>query len=396
MRVLNLFMVASMPIVKVLLITAIGLFLAFDNVDILGVHARKHINKVVFFVFNPALVGSNLAKTVTLKSFLKLWFMPVNVLITFLLGSALGWVVVRVTRAPKNLKGLIIGSCSAGNIGNMLMIIIPAMCKEKGNPFGAPDVCHTYGMAYASLSLALGAVFLWSYVYNIVRISSRDAAETAALDEFNGEASVSYKEPLLPSTDYPPVHSVDEIPVSRTLKDRLSTFAKSINLKAVLAPSTIAAIVGFVIGVIGPVRTLLIGNDAPLHVIQDSAFLLGEAAIPATTLILGANLLRGLKGSAIQLRIVFGIVAVRYIFLPLLGIVIVQGAVHFGLLQFDPLFHFVLLLQYAVPPAMNIGTITQLFGMGQSECSVIMLWTYALASVALTLWSTFFLWLVSP
>jgi len=44
---------------------------------------------------------------------------------------------------------------------------------------------------------------------------------------------------------------------------------------------------------------------------------------------------------------------------------------------------------------MMAGTITQLFGAGQSECSVIMLWTYALASVAVTLWSTLFLWIVA-
>lgn len=41
------------------------------------------------------------------------------------------------------------------------------------------------------------------------------------------------------------------------------------------------------------------------------------------------------------------------------------------------------------------GTITQLFGAGESECSVIMLWTYGLASVTLMLWSTLFMWLVS-
>ena len=40
------------------------------------------------------------------------------------------------------------------------------------------------------------------------------------------------------------------------------------------------------------------------------------------------------------------------------------------------------------------GTITQLFGAGKSECSVIMLWTYAFASVSLTLWSAYFMWLV--
>lgn len=38
---------------------------------------------------------------------------------------------------------------------------------------------------------------------------------------------------------------------------------------------------------------------------------------------------------------------------------------------------------------------TQLFGAGESECSIVMLWTYALASVALTVWSTIFMWLVA-
>jgi hypothetical protein len=43
----------------------------------------------------------------------------------------------------------------AGNVGNIFLIIIPALCKEKGSPFGAPDACLTYGLAYSSLSLAV-------------------------------------------------------------------------------------------------------------------------------------------------------------------------------------------------------------------------------------------------
>ncbi|KAF3552971.1 hypothetical protein F2Q69_00014921 [Brassica cretica] len=46
-------------------------------------------------------------------------------------------------------------------------------------------------------------------------------------------------------------------------------------------------------------------------------------------------------------------------------------------------------------PASLTRTITQLFGAGESECSVILLWTYALASVSLTVWPTFFMWLVA-
>ena len=41
------------------------------------------------------------------------------------------------------------------------------------------------------------------------------------------------------------------------------------------------------------------------------------------------------------------------------------------------------------------GTITQFFGVGEKESSVILLLTYTLAPVALTLWSTLFLWLVN-
>jgi auxin efflux carrier family protein len=42
--------------------------------------------------------------------------MPVNVFLTFLLGSILGWAVVQITRPPTKLRGLILGCCAAGNL----------------------------------------------------------------------------------------------------------------------------------------------------------------------------------------------------------------------------------------------------------------------------------------
>jgi predicted permease len=53
--------------------------------------------------------------------------------------------------------------------------------------------------------------------------------------------------------------------------------------------------------------------------------------------------------------VIAGVVAVRFILLPLLGTVLVKAAVRFGVIRPDPLYQFILLLQYAVPPAMNIG-----------------------------------------
>ena len=83
------------------------------------------------------------------------WFMPVNILLTFIIGSVLAWILIKITRTPPHLQGLVIGCCSAGNLGNLLLIIVPAVCNESNSPFGDSTVCSSYGMAYASLSMAV-------------------------------------------------------------------------------------------------------------------------------------------------------------------------------------------------------------------------------------------------
>lgn len=46
MGLLDLFVAASMPVLKVLLVTGLGLILALDRIDLLGDDARKHLNNV--------------------------------------------------------------------------------------------------------------------------------------------------------------------------------------------------------------------------------------------------------------------------------------------------------------------------------------------------------------
>ncbi|KAI3794434.1 hypothetical protein L1987_37066 [Smallanthus sonchifolius] len=399
MGFVDLFSAASMPVLKVLIVTALGSFLALDSVDIFGQSTMKQVNNIVFFVFTPSLVGSNLAKTITLESIISMWFMPVNILLTYIIGSALGWVLLIITRPPQHLKGLIIGACAAGNLGSLPLIIIPAVCKEKGSPFGDPDVCHEYGMAYASLSMAIGAIFLWTYVYNLVRVfsvNSQDSGNNVVVSvKVTGSMGNHLTKSLIPSSSSTLNMKGRWKVTPEMMKQHLGNLSRRLNLQAVFTPSTIGAIVGFMIGTITPIRRLLIGTTAPLRVIQDSASLVGDAAIPTMTLIMGGNLLRGLKGSSVSASLVIGIVVVRFIFLPIFGTLIIKGAIHFSLVHADPLYLFVLLLQFALPPAMNIGTITQLFGAGEAECSVIMMWAYGLASLSLTFWSMFFMWLVA-
>ncbi|XP_066394577.1 protein PIN-LIKES 3-like [Miscanthus floridulus] len=414
MDLVELFVTACVPVFNMLLVAGVGSFLATDFAGILSKEARKHLNNVVFYVFSPSLVAIYLAKTITMESLAKLWFLPVNVLLGFTFGLFFGWIVVRVTRAPAKQRGLILGCCSAGNLGNIFLIIIPALCKEKGSPFGAPDVCQNLGLAYSSLSMAIGAIFLWSIVYNIVRVTSNvtqgddnaQTNETKVLNSGNATATIAEEncstsndctnECTLPLLSTRIVPAKNKEPMLKRARKFLSSISEAVDLKKLFAPSTIAVIVGFIIGGTPLIRNAIIGDNAPLRVLQESSELIGGGAIPSITLIMGANLLNGVRGRAsVPPSVIAGVIVVRYILLPLLGTALVKGAVRLGLIQPDPLYQFILHLQYAVPPALNIGTIMQLFGVGESECSVIFVWVYALATVAVTIWSAFFMWMLS-
>ncbi|KAE8713871.1 Auxin efflux carrier family protein isoform 1 [Hibiscus syriacus] len=449
MGLIDLLIVALIPVTKVLLVTGVGLFLALDHVNLLGPDAKNHLNKLVFYVFGPSLVAINLAGTITFDSFLTLWFMPVNILITFIIGSALAWILIKITKTPRHLQGMVIGCCSAGNLGNLPLILVPAVCEEPNNPFGDSSTCSANAGAYASLSLAVGAIFIWSYAYGIMRSYANICKEdsltiTIQTSEETSEAVLeSCREALLISKDRlaSDEYSIQELPLHNfgTQKEIsvlkkgfqcINRIMKKINLKEVLAPSAIAgvcqnscilyieSIVGFIVGTVSPIRQLLIGADAPLRVIECSINLIGyvcplrhsfptshilnftnpcacrEPTVACMTLLVGANLLKGLKGSDMSPSIIVGIIAVRNILMPLFGVGVVRAAQHFGVVGSDPLFQFVLMLQYALPPAMAVGTMTQLFQVGQSESSVIMLWTYAVAAFSITIWSTVFMWLL--
>ncbi|KAJ3672301.1 hypothetical protein LUZ60_007022 [Juncus effusus] len=419
MAFLSLFLVASLPVIQVLLLGLLGAFLATGYGNILTPSARKDINKVVYAVFTPALIFSNLAKTVTLKDVISWWFMPVNIGIIFLIGGLIGWLAVLILNPPKHLRGLIIASCSAGNLGNLLVIIVPAVCDEDGNLFGSDkSICRARGLSYASFSMALGGFYIWTHTYSLMKrtaklyhrmqlIKNATAIEqrNSFSSERNEEEPVDQEAPLSEpekSFDEKVPHHL-ELPLlssgllsgsRRSIWERLKEASYQI-VEELLAPPTVSAIVGFIIGTIPWLKFLIIGDNAPLRVIQDSIKLLGDGTIPCITLILGGNLVQGLRKSVINPMAVISIMIVRYIILPVIGIGVVKLAYQVGFLPQDPLYHYVLMVQFALPPAMNISTMAQLFDIAQEECSVIFLWTYLVAAIALTIWSTIFMWILS-
>lgn len=414
MGFLSLLEVASMPILQVLIISVLGAVMATDYLKLLPGDARKSLNRIVFMVFTPCLMFASLAESVTFQDIVSWWFMPVNVGLTFLFGGILGWIAVKIVKPKPYLEGLIIATCSSGNLGNLLLIVIPAICKEDGSPFGDHRVCTSVGLSYASFSMALGGFYIWTYTYQLIRSSSLKfkalkTAEEEAFKEPNKDLDTNEKSYLLGN------NSQDQLPISVTKATENQTKASIVAeietaegsswskvigmlhtfLEELMAPPTLGAIVGFLFGSVTWLKNLVIGDAAPLRVIQDSVKLLGDGTIPCITLILGGNLTQGLRKAQVKPSIIIAVVCVRYIFSPLIGIGMVKAAVNLGFLPADPLYHFVLMLQYTVPPAMNISTMTQLVDVAQEECSVLIMWTYLVAALALTIWSTVFMWLLS-
>ncbi|KAL1207206.1 Protein PIN-LIKES 5 [Cardamine amara subsp. amara] len=391
----SLLEVASMPVIQVLIISLVGAFLASDRCKFFPVEARNSMNKVVFVLFAPALMFANLAQTVTLEDIISWWFMPVNMGLTFLIGGLLGWMVVKILKPPPYLEGLIVATCSSGNMGNLPIILVPAICDEDKSPFGNRSVCRTVGLSYASFSMALGGFYIWTYTFRLIKgsamkIKAMEEAEKPAIRSSNSDLEADHKTHLL---DAPEDEEKEVVKEETGFWRKVADFLHEI-LEELLAPPTLGAIIGFVFGAVKWLRNLIIGDDAPLRIIQSTAKLLGDGTIPCMTIILGGNLIKGLRSSAVKPMVVLGIVCVRYILLPIIGIGIVLTAASLGFLPADPLFQYVLMLQFTLPPAMNIGTMTQLYNVAQDECSVLMLWTYLIAILALTVWSTIFLHLL--
>ncbi|KAD7477330.1 hypothetical protein E3N88_00466 [Mikania micrantha] len=421
MGFLGLLEVASMPILQVLIVSAIGAFMATDFLNLLSQDTRNSINKVIFQLLSKSSSCRSLFTNSRNKLIESGWFMPINIGVTFLCGGILGWAAVKIIKPKPHLEGLIIAMCSTGNFANLLLIMLPAICTDDGSPFGDHNVCKAKGLSYASFSMALGSFYTWTCTYQMIQRSAlkhNAMKETEKLpNEANNNLDANQNTHLLNKQHHGHIDRImpspnltnddtenqcivyqgsvgNEEKKDGSFSDQLVEMLKKI-LEQLLAPPTLGSFAGLVFGAIPWVKNLLTGENAPLRVVQDSMTLLGDGTIPCLTLILGGNLTQGLRRARVGPAIIITVIIVRYLILPIIGIGVISLAAVMGLLPSDPLFRFVLLIMFALPPGVNISTMAQLFSVGQEECAMLMMWTYLVAAFALTAWSTVYMWILS-
>lgn len=420
-----------LPVLKLITLTVFGLVLSRPGIQLIPKDTFKLLSKLVFMLFLPCLIFIHLGEAITVKNFLHWWFIPVNVILSTFIGCVLGLLVARICRPPPEYIRFTVIMTAFGNTGNLPLAIVGSVCHSDHNPFG-PD-CQQTGTAYVSFAQWFAVLLVYTLVYHMMEppMEYDEVIEDGAEIQEEGPTN-DLSRPLLVEAEWPGMEdretehcktpliarvfkssaslSQSSIPEPDSLEDgdpesgprnpkslnclaeprmmrRIRNIAEKTPVSHILQPPTIATLLAFFVGMIPPIKSFVYGEDAPLSFITDSLEILAQAMVPSVMLILGGMLAEGPNESKLGRRTTIGIIVARLLILPLIGIGVVCLA---DKLQFlipgDPMFRFVLLLQYATPSAILLGAVASLRGYAVCEASALLFWQHIFAVLSLAIY----------
>ncbi|XP_014519450.1 protein PIN-LIKES 2 [Vigna radiata var. radiata] len=418
---------AIVPLLKLLCLTVIGLVLANPRMQFIPRATFKLLSKLVFALFLPCLIFTDLGESITLENFVDWWFIPVNVLVSTAIGCLLGFLVVIICKPPPELNRFTIIMTGFGNTGNLLLAVVGSVCHSDDNPFGKQ--CNTRGVTYVSLSQWVSVILVYTLVYHMMEPPMEYyeiVEEGAEIEEEQALNDIS--RPLLVEAEWPGIEdketehsktpfiarifksisgiSPSNIPELEATAEsggnspksirclaeprvvrRIRIVAKQTPIQHILQPPTLASLLAIIVGTVPQLKAVFFGYDAPLSFITDTLEIVAAAMVPSVMLVLGGMLAEGPNESKLGLKTTIGITVARLLVLPVLGIGIVtlSDKLNF-LVENDAMFRFVLLLQYTTPSAILLGAIASLRGYAVSEASALLFWQHIFALLSFSLY----------
>ena len=141
------------PVMKVLTMCALGSLLAQPRINIITPAATRLLSKLVFALFLPCLIFTELGEYMTLGNMLEWWFIPVNVVICYFIGCIAGVFVALICKPPPEFFRFTVVMTGIGNAGNLPLAIIGSICHGQDQPFGKKYAILT------SMSTCVGMFF---------------------------------------------------------------------------------------------------------------------------------------------------------------------------------------------------------------------------------------------
>ncbi|XWS34522.1 hypothetical protein CRYUN_Cryun21dG0045600 [Craigia yunnanensis] len=418
---------AIVPLMKLLSLTVIGLVLAHPKTKIIPKATFKLLSKLVFAIFLPCLIFTELGESITLDSIVQWWFIPVNVSISTFVGCLLGFLVVVICRPPPQYKRFTIIMTAFGNTGNLCIAIVESVCHTSNSPFGPH--CHSRGVAYVSFAQWVAVILVYTLVYHMMEPPLEFYEVVDGGTEIEEQRPLNdISRPLLVEAEWPGIEqketehsktpfiarifksfssrSITTLPdldingetgessarFIRCLAEprvvrKIRIVAEQTPLQHILQPPIIASLLAIIVGTMPQLKAFVFGYDAPLSFITDSLEIIAGAMVPSVMLILGGMLAEGPNDSKLGLRTTIGITVARLLVLPLVGIGVVTLASKLNfLVPGDAMYTFVLLLQYTTPSAILLGATASLRSYAVSEASALLFWQHVFALFSLSLY----------
>ncbi|CAI9097143.1 OLC1v1033495C1 [Oldenlandia corymbosa var. corymbosa] len=278
--------IAVLPIAKVFTMCFMGFLMASKYVNILPANGRKLLNGLVFSLLLPCLIFSQLGEAITFQKMLEWWFIPFNIILTTIAGSIIGLVVAWIVKPPYPYFKFTIVQIGIGNIGNVPLVLIAALCRDKSNPFGDSEKCSQDGNAYISFGQWVGAIVLYTYVFHMLAPPPEGTfdVEEGNCHIKNPSKSSSQSQLKANSPEQVPLLNEEAASADTALnKNKIRSFLKlvydKLKLKQILQPPIIASVIAIFIGCVPFLKRLIFTSDAPLYFFTDSCMILGYASL---------------------------------------------------------------------------------------------------------------------
>ncbi|KAL5722089.1 Protein PIN-LIKES 2 [Ranunculus cassubicifolius] len=410
---------AVIPLMKLISLTVIGLILAHPKTQMIPKATFKLLSKLVFALFLPCLIFFHLGQSITLNNIVEWWFIPVNVLLSTMIGCILGYLVAITCRPPRQFFRLTIIMTAFGNTGNLPIAIVGSICHSHDHPFGPH--CKRNGVAYVSFAQWVSVILVYTLVYHMMEPPMQYDEEVEEPAEITEIVDSNISRPLLVEAEWPGIeekgtehsktafiarifnsissvsqtnlpdfdeepHSISCLAEPKVVR-KIRNVAEQTPVQHILQPPTIASLLAIIVGAVPQFKDVFFGSDAPLSFLTDSLEILAGAMVPSVMLILGGMLAEGPNDSKLGIKTTVGITIARLILLPLFGIGVVALAGKMNILVHgDLMYKFVLLLQYTTPSAILLGAIASLRGYAVSESSALLFWQHICAIFSLSMY----------
>ncbi|CAL5223347.1 g5851 [Coccomyxa viridis] len=147
---------------------------------VLDGRGTQSLSRLIFYVFIPSLTFTKLGASVDLHNMGRWWILPVNVFISICIGMVIGWLCSRLLKAPKKLRPHIICCIATGNVGNLPIVLVAALCEDQSSAVAhavAPGRCYELGIAYVVFAMWVAGLFQFSVAYALLKPSPETLEE---------------------------------------------------------------------------------------------------------------------------------------------------------------------------------------------------------------------------